>query len=170
MEKMQSNMETQKYYTPSIEEFHVGFEFEHEIFEMPDNNSNDPNGKWWNKSTIKCIGDCSSRTIAPITELAVVEAIMTTYVRDVVRVKYLDKDDIESLGWKPITLTDEIYGCISCYEIETTDQYFLLGLYKDGKVRISSGMNTPRFLFCHLPIKNKSELKKLMSQINIIKL
>ena len=63
-----------KYYTPSIEEFHVGFECEIKI------------GDHW--KNIKAIEDIEEMLIYGIPK------------PNNSRVKYLDKDDIESLGWE----------------------------------------------------------------------
>ena len=69
--------ETKKYYTPEIEEFHVGFEYEEQV---------EP-GKWaWNTchpNTFEKLYDWDSMDMLKIRT----------------RVKYLDQEDIESLGF-----------------------------------------------------------------------
>ena len=66
-------MENNLYYTPTIEEFHVGFEYE--ITKYPN---------------IPLV--CTNTTITLLIE-------HDEYI-DELRVKYLDQSDIESLGWK----------------------------------------------------------------------
>jgi hypothetical protein len=80
-------MEDNKYYVPTLEEFHPGFEFEAY-------NSND----WffaeaetgWKKQ------EWRPQFIAYQQAQNILGAIQNGWIR----VKYLDKEDIESLGWK----------------------------------------------------------------------
>ena len=126
-----------KYYTPTLEEFHVGFEFE-----MDDT--------WggWKKLTLTeellkhpMVGLGSGNERAPYYHKT--------------RVKHLDKEDIASLGWVK-------YG--NNFIIKGEDCYTLYP-YKDGGYGI---MKVTWSLF-QGNIKNKSELKKLMNQLGIIK-
>ena len=64
--------EESKYYTPEIEEFHVGFEYEYKY-----------NDKGW-----------TQKVYEPHFEVDKIEA------EKYCRVKYLDKEDIESLGFE----------------------------------------------------------------------
>lgn len=140
-------MEDNKYYTPTIEEFHVGFEFEY---------INSENNSW-----IKSIFDMMD---ADFMEILI--------DNETCRVKYLDKEDIESLGWEEgllnVSKTNEllVYGIgsyvITSFEninhtidISLTSNFKLVGL-QSGLQRIFRGT-----------IKNKSELKKLMKQLGI---
>ena len=66
-------MEDNKYYTPSIEEFHVGFEYEY---------VNSKTEGWTNTTFIRGRG------------------FVEPYGDGEVRVKKLDQEDIESLGWE----------------------------------------------------------------------
>lgn len=118
-----------KYYTPELEEFHIGFEYEIHY----------DDGDHWGKQ--------------------ICEYGMTRYEYEhlsnhrPLRVKYLDEDDIKELSWKR----------------DSGNKDFILDEYQleliDDKVLISSeyGFDT---LFWGT-IKNKSELKKLMSQLGI---
>ena len=67
-------MPVEKYYIPEIEEFHVGFEVE-----TMSSKTND-----WVNYTIT-VDDC----------LGTWDIFLTK-----TRIKYLDREDIESLGWK----------------------------------------------------------------------
>ena len=80
-----------KYYTPSIEEFHVGFEYEYRNHDGTVKNNTVLN--YWNKSTI-----------SDLNELSYVERGLQT--PNNTRVKYLDKDDIKSLGFCEAKLKD----------------------------------------------------------------
>lgn len=84
----------EKYYTPTIEEFHVGFEYEISNSEST-----------WNKRTIRHgadIDEIRHNRIYPI------------------RVKYLDQQDIEAEGWiKQYTSADGTEGfSVSGYKLE----------------------------------------------------
>lgn len=124
-----------KYYQPSIEEFHVGFEYEFS-----------EGGPWYKR------------------EFKSNDYNMLNSPLFAVRVKYLDKEDIESLGFVEIG-QEEYYlnGDLNSWNIER--------LYKEGNpcyYRIElpgdyGGFSSIMFL----TIKNKSELKKLLTQLGI---
>lgn len=122
-----------KYYTPSIEEFHVGFRCE--IF----------NGFSWEPyiiSTSECLSDLTGEGY---------------------RVKYLDKEDIESLGW----LDGELRGMTPfIYNELDPDNEFQLYYQYDNHFAQIYDYNSD-YVFRGI-IKNKSELIKLMKQLNII--
>ena len=126
-----------KYYTPTIDEFHVGFRFEvlnNEIWEW----------QHMNASRLQEINfDDNTNN-------------MSKY-----RVRYLDKTDIESLGFKEII----------------KDQYHFIG-FMDGDVMllIDDGYfiqiinKSPDGKDCYLfqgTVKNKSELVKLLKMLGI---
>lgn len=139
-------MET-KYYTPTIEEFHIGFEFEEEFKNYHWAKMIRPNNDEY--QFIKLTLD-TSHSISRI----------TSKLKDNrVRVKCLDKEDIESLGLK-VKITD-------CGQ--DTEDY--PDIYKDGVI---IGSFDPReefniTLFCNISfkIKNKSELKILLKQLGL---
>ncbi|TXG79215.1 MAG: hypothetical protein E6R13_10255 [Spirochaetes bacterium] len=122
---------TEKYYTPDITEFHVGFEYE----ELEQGE--------WRKTT----SDGSD-----------IYHIGKYYIKEnKIRVKYLDQSDIESLGWKMVW--NDSHG---------TDYTF-----NDWQINISVNGNYLQLFKGKAPyfrgiIKNKSELNKLMHQLNII--
>jgi len=131
--------EENKYYTPQIEEFHVGFECEVK--------DNDKVHEWFPiMCTMSTPFDVDSSHYSA-------------------RVKYLDREDIESLGWEHIQ------------EIEFTDHT----VYQFVREKYILSFEYPKRLICvfqrrddrtveHSFIsicKNKSELKKLMQQLNI---
>jgi hypothetical protein len=169
-----------EYYTPVIEEFHVGFEYEAflqqvKVLETPHQEGNDwvypveNIGYNWVKQEYKqdsfleydCIDEeASYRNIYP----------------SEIRVKYLDREDIESLGWE-YDNNGEPYPEREPYELPTSFDLdtqledgicYILYLYSDKTVWIEwikdcAGMG---YIFKGT-IKNKSELKTVLKQLGI---
>lgn len=138
-----------KYYTPSIEEFHYGFEFErneaHRVYYKP----NMPvEYKWvskkWDEHQIR-LGNLKCEIFGKN-----------------IRVKYLDKEDIEKSGfifnWEEgdTSVYDKKDFTLTYTRAETNS----LLIIKDN--RMSNGK-----IFVG-KIKNKSELSKLLKQLNIL--
>ena len=126
-----------KYYAPSDDEFRIGFEF-YSVEEI-DGSINGP-------YTIK---DCY--------DLEVQARNCWKNYSDIL-IKYLDKEDIESFGFKTDNKEDAIYG-----------QYMDEQIYIDynkiaNKCKIHT-MDSDGLIFT---VKNKSELKKLLIQLEII--
>lgn len=142
-----------KYYTPELNEFCEGFRYEYNYNEQG----------WVN--TIFTIGsgdiDCMAGEWYDFSP---------NNPRTKTRVKYLDKNDIESLGWNIYSNGDYWRGV---YKQENTDfskpqivitghtdnVYTIFGLTEEGGDIFNLFIGK---------IKNKSELKKLMKQLNII--
>ena len=130
---MKEQQKENKYYIPEISEFHVGFEYEIKLEDL-----------WINQSY-------NSIAMSEIDK-----GITNQYIR----VKYLDKQDIESLGWE----IDQYCSKEFCLNFKYKDwylNYFISGLktIEIGREEYDSGfMGT---------IKNKSELKVLMKQLGI---
>jgi len=130
-----------KYYTPEIEEFHVGFEFEEWI-----------NGSW-GTDIFEPDVYCDDRDI---------------YVRgvdkDTIRVKYLDKEDIESLGFE--------LKAIPLGEDTNEDE---LGIFRkdtgafEGTFFLDRTLHNCNIEFfnCYFMVKNKSEFKRVLKMLNI---
>lgn len=133
-----------KYYTPSIEEFHVGFEFEVNY-----------TGEGWLKE-IFCNG--TGKNIDSIGKLK--SFLGKTTFEDAYRVKYLNKEDIESLGWKfeGGRLLKNIQDVFNKGEYTLTYHYPTKTLYIEDMVGD---------VVKNLTIKNKSELKKILKQLNV---
>ena len=146
-------MENNLYYTPTIEEFHVGFEYEY--------NSSDK--KHWTT----CIIDKRDMTSSNMDWCSPnwIEDVFNQIETNGVRVKTLDQSDIESLGWEEGTY-NTIKGFIKNDKLLTINYNYKTGpvvdisyfpmFKKQGLSRIFIGT-----------IKNKSELIKLMQQLNI---
>lgn len=148
-----------KYYTPSIEEFHVGFEYEYDKYDQ------DLMGGTGGNKYIKEIYNKSA-------------FMYNTYELDQldlsrVRVKYLDSEDIESLGfsrniWGEIPSLN--YYKLNGNEVfQITEYWSYEKLNRNNLIRIYTGMQHqyPYTEVFRGEIKNKSELKKLLKQLNI---
>ena len=119
-----------KYYTPEIEEFHVGFEYESHVY------NSSSKALFWLKAEMDLTFD---------------------YYISNTRVKYLDKEDIESFGFVFKGGDTHLTYHYGGYAITHTPSNNKINIYcYDG----SEFVNV-------ITIKNKSELKKLLKQLNI---
>ena len=160
----------EKYYTPELEEFHVGFEFESNYILFRKGNKGDE----WNKHIL-------TKENTWFWDAYENDAIETEF-----RVKYLDTEDIESFGWKRSSLlTSRRYSTV--YFIESKPSYAhwtlevtnLAKMKEDGKLSSDKEeINDVHIKFFHPDdasgqtvffgtIKNKSELNKLLKQLGI---
>jgi len=137
--------EESKYYTPETEEFHVGFEYEYLA-----------NGYDWITHTINNKADL----------IECIEDLEDNHIR----VKYLDKEDIESLGW-----VNGETKALGGFIIDNEDFKNSKGFYQmyEGMFIENEGLflqihsnETSDYIFQGI-IKNKSELKRLMKQLDI---
>lgn len=159
-----------KYYTPEIEEINVGFEYE-----WRERNTNDI----WTPSKYSIgfdLFDCGSGEVPA--------SYVFNSMNDVenpieIRVKYLDQQDIEELGFISEYVID--YDSENCdliegyrYVISNTDEFILHKgtngdkyiIYFEHEYNTFTGNTEIQCIFRGY-IKNKSELKKLMKQLNI---
>ena len=134
-------MEDNKYYTPEIEEFHVGFEFESKYVLFSSERE-------WSKAVLN---EDTNWFWQEYDE----DAIETEF-----RVKYLDREDIESLGWK---FEQTAHGA----------DHFGKGTHKladgrDGKIKIFA-TNIRGGIVCIFmgTLRNKSELINLLKQLGL---
>ena len=136
------------YYTPEISEFHVGFECEIK------NSSDEPFD--WEQFKIISVDDAEISIDGNnwyLMDWSFYDSLNAINDKSI-RVKCLDKEDIESLGFE--------------YILTSYDGYFRKGKTQisfsyDNKIQINVGIGNVLF-----DIKNKSELKKLLTQLNII--
>ena len=145
-----------KYYTPQIEEFCVGIEYETKISSNHD--------EWM---VVKIVSPNQTQslngTYKDDWELELVRV-------DETRVKYLDKEDIESLGWSL-----EAIGAQGI-SLHDSEKYKMFCDYLRGRVKCEMIYNLhskwvlitidSKTIFAGF-IKNKSELIKLMKQLGI---
>ena len=139
---MNNNLENNLYYTPIIEEFHIGFECEilgiigakedERLFSQP--------------------------TIISQKELLLIDRLE-------IRVKYLDQSDIESLGWESKGKSHFIKSDWILRKFE--DGLIIYLDYYAGKLEHSWMYEDSVKILFEGTIKNKSELIKLMQQLNI---
>tara|TARA_R110000822_G_scaffold127454_1_gene262945 strand:+ start:9354 stop:9761 length:408 start_codon:yes stop_codon:yes gene_type:complete len=133
----------EKYYTPEIEEFHVGFEYQNR---QPNNHNK---GLDWYKQVYK---SDSIRFVKLACEI----------YEGSIRVKHLDKEDIESLGFKLDSVHNDVRFnyLMFPYRIDHIPHQNRIDIYKWGDECDMIG---------YITIKNKSELRKLLKQLEIIK-
>jgi hypothetical protein len=150
------------YYVPEIEELHVGFECE---FQGVDCNWT-PNG--WDKETV---------VITPKEKKVGVwqldfDVINFVYhegdVSNTLRVKYLDREDIESFGFELDQCTKD--GCVFYKgNLMTKEEWCLIFGGKTNPknyLSITSMKNNPNSFTG--TAKNKSELKRILKQLEIL--
>lgn len=135
-----------KYYTPTIEEFHIGFEYEFRK----------ENEDWYNNESDEVI--CDFKNDAPI-------VLREDIKNKRVRVKYLDREDIESLGWEPTVFCNYTMAKELAFQKQLKINYWIYLQTIDNITTIWTS-HLFKNLF-HGQIKNKSELKKLMQQLNL---
>lgn len=145
-----------KYYTPTIEEFHIGFEFEYKS-KNDDWNKIDYDN-WMHPREDKYLKHCTESEL-----LRSFNFIDQCIKRNELKVKYLDKEDIESLGFDNYQPP---------YEYDHT--WYYKGS-RDPKIKVWFNGEIPTVrIYSSYPaiqfngnIKNKSELKRLLQQLNI---
>ena len=124
-----------KYYTPTLNEFFDVFEYE--CFDLV-----------WNKTTF---------------DFRDLEVIDDEIREGKIRVKHLDIQDIESLGWEISKIQRN--PKTTCFEKSDTAFRFVLEIDIDSvKIDAYLDFKIPMFIGS---VKNKSELKKLMQMLNI---
>lgn len=149
-----------KYYTPELEEFHVGFEFESNYILFRKGNKGDE----WNKHIL-------TKENTWFWDAYENDAIETEF-----RVKYLDTEDIESLGFnqRPIDLDGKpnvMYTKPLENKIKNFDIVDIVHNPISKWVLITIGDHQSPWSVWETTfagtIKNKSELKKLLKQLGI---
>ena len=159
-------MEEIKYYQPEIEEFHVGFECE----------IKNSSGNVFEWEKFKIIGVDDAEISGNIMDWSFYDS-STAIKEETVRVKCLDQEDIESFGF---ILTKE-YSDETVFQKQLDNYSFWeIGLQEDGFTSVELfyqikmvGKIQPKDTWEHSmkflgKIKNKSELKRLLKQLEII--
>jgi hypothetical protein len=139
-------MENNKYYTPSIEEFHVGFEFESDFWYFTE-------GGEWAQSKI------TEENFHDFHTLYKSDAYETEF-----RVKCFDQEDVKSVI--KINYTDK-----NGQLVHIGEHTELMFLYDGEKLKITEEITGyfSQVLF-DAPIKNISELRRELKRLEIIKL
>lgn len=133
-----------KYYTPKIEEFHVGFEYE---FMHPDDEN-----KIWEKYS------------SPEFNHELENFCLSKYDRDHFRVKNLDRQDIESLGFKFQPVSFDTSWMDFTFYVDDESNYKLNFRQQDNIVNVYDNEDVSIFIGT---IKNKSELIKVVEMLGI---
>lgn len=131
-----------KYYTPKPYEFHIGFEFQSNYLE-----------KDWVEKKL------TLEDIAFFFDSYILDASVLEF-----RVKYLDKEDIENLGWE---FKNKKQGILLNILIFNKKKYSLH--YERGNHGIYILIKDDCADYTHFSgkINNKSELRKIMQMLNI---
>ncbi len=137
-----------KYYTPTIEEFHVGFEFEYLTLEYGETS--------WRQEVF-----CDK--YSAVSSKSSLEVVMKRGCR----VKHLDQEDIESLG---IGNWTDSHGYWRGFKTKNENQYYVFHHNVDRVqswcvVEIVDKDTEKRRVLFTGTIKNKSELKKVLKMI-----
>lgn len=144
-----------KYYTPELSEFYVGFEFE-----VLNNES-----KFYIPGLAKNEWSSIESNFGIFTS---VEKIQRLILDKQIRVKNLDREDIESLGWEhDSTIKSESYFIHKDFSLITREEWRLIYDSKNNSIDISDLNNINLSFSFYGTIKNKSELKKIMQMLNI---
>lgn len=154
-----------KYYTPEIEEFYVGFEYENKVIDL--------NGKTIKWLPVQWTESCNMFGLFNV-DFNGDKRLIT--VPDSIRVKYLSRDCIESLAWdhdynaEPIPNREELpvfEGYLFDKQNETGELWILYH-FSDNIVWIEYIKDCGGLGYVFKgEIKNKSELKKLLKQLGI---
>ncbi len=131
-----------KYYTPDISEFHIGFEYE----------ARDARNTGFEKKVVTKDTRFNSWSYE---ELSFSEMV----ARGWIMVKYLDKEDIEGLGWELHETT------LNCWV--SLNKEFYLYFFENNYIMIDDGEDIESFTSFRGYIKNKGELKKVMDMLRI---
>ena len=145
-----------KYYTPGIEEFHVGFRYEEY-------------GDFTGECLIRKLDQKWHDQIYDL-EFSLPNDILDIYNEGkeitLLRVKYLDKDDIEELGWELITEQIKDYSHWCFFKFNQVELHVQLNnKYFPRKLNINDKHHQIGNL--HIDCKNYNELQIIMKQLNI---
>lgn len=153
----------EKYYTPKINEFYDGFEFEENRYGQPKTDDEIIHFQnAWYKETFKC--DLSGMDLYTINQ---------EIENNNIRVKYLDDADFKKIGFKHVG--GKLLKDVGQLYLMNNGRYFIHINYTKFstwcviKIETSISENSERTLVVHsITIKNKNELIKLMEQLNVL--
>jgi len=146
-----------KYYTPEIEEFHVGFEFYMPVLRE------DNNGDLYRDKYCKHIWTEKNNMWEQFNLEHKSNGDTVISVPECLTVKYLDREDIESLGFE--------LGVVDCGQDTNHKELGIEKSIGDGYIGTfflepTNGFNIEIF-DTYYEIKNKSELKRLLKQLGV---
>jgi hypothetical protein len=136
-----------KYYTMTEEDICIGLEFEIPVY----------NGKEDPETYIETTFNCNTIDLFFKKTHGIIYSLPENC-----RIKHLDRQDIEELGWKLYSQGNENYFTFRIHK--NGDLQMGVSFGEPAKVNFSTrdGLETMKFI-----LKNKSELQKLMKQLNI---
>lgn len=148
-----------KYYTPELEEFHIRFRYEQNMPYHPDFTGNSTYIDNWHR--------CSFPD--PFTGYKI-DGLKPSIEKQWIRVKYLDQDDIEELGWKLVKDYNKFEKNFQLF----IDEYDWYELMTDENQEViiekwlSNDDNTSNgYTLFRGKIKNFNELQRIMKQLGI---
>ena len=151
-----------KYYTPAIEEFHFGFEYYYNA--KYDSALKCTNGKW---RKVKYLG--RGDILTGYTELKNIKDLI---FKEQVRVKHLDREDIEGFGFEYERKND--YGgdtyLLRVSNMINHDTLYTLDLTQSRleiKTKHEGGMDDRWHTLFNGVAKNRSELARILTQIEV---
>lgn len=168
----------EKYYTPEIEEFHVGFEYQAKVVDYY-KGIEDVHGQGLKKKDVEDVDkgeDCDGARYKRYRwcDWKVYED--SFYIPDAgikwVRVRHLDREDIESFNFKQSILHSNIFlkecdewnhrsaECIGINFNEGFDHLMIFFVEKGGEIKYGQTIFAGK-------LKNKSELKRILKQIGL---
>lgn len=144
-----------KYYTPTIDEFFQGFEYEVINTELTG-----PFNKWSQETFY-----LNESHISLIRNINIQKDGKNKYL---IRVKYLDKEDIESLDWK-IEKVDKLRYKLDFTEVFSRDNWILVYYTSESILPNKVIIYNDTYTDCIFKgiIKNKSELIKVLKMLEI---
>ena len=134
-----------KYYTPIIEEFHIGFEYDL-IYD------DEIKSLIFNENDMEHVFDFETEDL--------LGGLIWKLIHNRIRVKYLDSDDIENLGFDLLAT--------KCGKSVFDLNNIWITLNENNFIEILNTNLGERDLNIKGMIKNKSELRKLLKQLNIL--
>lgn len=147
----------EKYYTPTIEEFHVGFEYEYKetFLDGTVKTQEEFDSKAWKTAITDC-GDLPyiARSLSGTNSLNGLIGL---------RVKHLNQEGLEDLGFTVFS-TSPLEGWMLKHNKQIN-----IKCIEDHKIALQA-IRSNRLVFdiTSLLIKNKSELKRILRQLQII--
>jgi len=170
-----------KFYTPEIEELHIGFEVQKQMQELISKELN-------NKLELKLRfnSDYEMNHDATFANYTITANDIRNYdlnphvLKTEIRVKYLDREDLESIGWIKTekefnpTFNDNVFfiekqienGLNKTYRLRLFDD-FVINIFLFEKISRKSQWLESICLLNLIQVKNKSELQKIMKMLNI---
>ena len=152
MSKQISVEESDKYYIPAVNEIHIGLECE------IDNSKINKDFGWEQY----IVGEGYEN-------VTINRAIFECY-NGGIRIKYLDQEDIKSLGFIFIkdTGNKKLYQKDNINLIHYTENKIGISLRDPSKNEVFSRVNIDPYLVNYIAIKNKAELEFILKSLNII--